>query len=53
MNTAVVFAKPHANTPEVLKVIQANFEEKGIKVLKEGEVTGEEIDKTGFIDQQY
>lgn len=53
MNTAFVFAKPHANTPEVLKVIKGKFDEKGIKVLKEGEVAGEEIDKKGFIDQHY
>ena len=52
-NVAFVFAKPHANTPKVLDVIQKKFEEKGIKILKEGVVTGEEIDKNGFIDQHY
>jgi len=53
MNTAFVFAKPHANTPGVLDAITARFAEKGIKVLSEGVVTGEEIDKKGFIDQHY
>lgn len=53
MNTAFVFAKPHANTPGVLDAINAKFAEKGIKVLSEGVVTGEEIDKKGFIDQHY
>ena len=53
MNTAFVFAKPHANTPAVLDVIKAKFDEKGISVLKEGVVTGEEIDSKGFIDQHY
>ena len=53
MNTAFVFAKPHANTPAVLEVIKGKFAEKGIKILKEGEVTGEEIDKNGYIDQHY
>jgi len=53
MNTAYVFAKPHANTPAVLDVIQAKFAEKGIKVLQEGVVTGEEIDSKGYIDQHY
>jgi len=53
MNTAFVFAKPHANTPAVLEVIKSKFDEKGIMILKEGVVTGEEIDKKGFIDQHY
>ena len=52
-NTAFVFAKPHANTPAVLEVILAKFAEVGITVLKEGVVTGEEIDSKGFIDQHY
>ena len=53
MNTAFVFAKPHANTTAVREVIQAKFAEKGISVLKEGDVTGEEIDSKGYIDQHY
>jgi len=53
MNTAFVFAKPHANTPAVLEVIKSKFAEKGITVLKEGVVTGEEIDSKGYIDQHY
>jgi len=53
MNTAFVFAKPHANTPAVLDVIKAKFADKGITILKEGVVTGEEIDSKGYIDQHY
>jgi len=53
MNTAFVFAKPHANTNAVREVIEAKFAEKGISVLKEGDVTGEEIDSKGYIDQHY
>ena len=52
-NTAFVFAKPHANTPAVLEVIKGSFAEKGITILKEGIVTGEEIDSNGYIDQHY
>ena len=52
-NTAFVFAKPHANTPAVLEVIRTKFADLGIKVLKEGVVTGEEIESKGFIDQHY
>ena len=29
---------------------KAKFAEKGIAILKEGDVTGEEIDKNGYID---
>jgi len=50
---AFVFAKPHANTPAVLDVLTAKFAEKGIKVVKEGVVSGEEIDSKGYIDQHY
>ena len=53
MNTAFVFAKPHANTPAVLEVIKTKFGEKAINVLQEGVVTGEEIDSKGYIDQHY
>ena len=37
----------------MLDVIKAAFAEKGITVLKEGVVTGEEIDSNGYIDQHY
>ena len=53
MNTAFVFAKPHANTPAVLDVIKAKFGEKAINIVKEGDVTGEDIDSKGYIDQHY
>ena len=53
MNTAFVFAKPHANTPAVRAVIEDKFAEKGIRVLSEGDVSGEEIDSNGYIDQHY
>ena len=48
-NVAYVFAKPHANTPGVLDVIKGKFDKVGITVLKEGEVTGEEIDSKGYM----
>ena len=53
MNTAFVFAKPHANTPAVLDVIKTKFGEKAINIVQEGDVSGEEIDSKGFIDQHY
>jgi len=53
MNSAFVFAKPHANTPAVLDVIKTKFGEKAINIVQEGDVSGEEIDSKGFIDQHY
>jgi len=52
-NNAFVFIKPHANTPAVRKLVEAEFEKRGINVTKQGEITGEEIDKNLFIDQHY
>lgn len=52
-NTAFVFLKPHANFPTAQKVVKDTFEKKGIKVLSEGEITGEEIDKNQYIDNHY
>ena len=53
MQTAYVFAKPHANTPAVRTKIKAKFADMGIHIKSEGEISGEMIDKKGFIDQHY
>ena len=53
MQSAYVFAKPHANTPEVRKVIEEKFKAMSIKILSEGEITGEDIDAKKFIDVHY
>jgi nucleoside diphosphate kinase len=53
MQSAYVFAKPHANTTEVRDAITKKFGEVGIKVLSEGEITGETIDEKKYIDQHY
>ena len=50
---AFVFIKPHANTPQVQELVKAKFAEVGISVLSEGEITGEQIDSNGYIDQHY
>jgi hypothetical protein len=44
-NSAFVFIKPHANTPATQKLVADTFDSKGIKVLSEGELTGEQIDE--------
>ena len=48
MNSAFVFIKPHANKEPVQKLVKETLESKGIKILKEGDYTGPEIDKVRF-----
>jgi len=52
-NQAFVFVKPHAVTPKVNKIAREGLEAKGIKVLTEGDLTSEVIDKKKLIDQHY
>jgi nucleoside diphosphate kinase len=52
-NSAFVFVKPHANTDAVNALVKEEFAAKGIKILTEGVIPGEEIDKKKLIDQHY
>merc|ERR1712159_345202 len=52
-NSAFVFIKPHAVTDDVKKLVKAGLEAKGLKILKEGRIKGEVIDKKKLIDQHY
>ena len=52
-NAAFVFIKPHANTTKTQALVSAVLKKKGIKVLEEGELTAETIDKQMLIDQHY
>jgi nucleoside diphosphate kinase len=52
-NSAFVFIKPHANTGKAQHLVKRSFATKGIKVLEEGELTGEQIDEGKLIDQHY
>jgi len=51
--SAFVFIKPHANTEAVQKKVKEGLENKGIKILSEGELAGEVIDSKKLIDQHY
>jgi nucleoside diphosphate kinase len=53
MQSAFVFAKPHANTPAVVELIKQKFDEVGITITSEGDINGKEIDDNKFIDQHY
>jgi hypothetical protein len=52
-NSAFVFIKPHANTPATQEMVKADFASRGINIVAEGELTGEEIDAGMLIDQHY
>lgn len=52
-NSAFVFLKPHAATPAAKALVQAGLEEKGYRILGEGELTGKEIDSKMYIDNHY
>merc|ERR1712157_67017 len=52
-NAAFVFVKPHAVTAEVNKMVREGLEAKGLKILKEGDLKSEVIDKKKLIDQHY
>ena len=53
LQSAFVFVKPHANKYFVTEEVKKKFAEKEIGILKEGEITGEAIDKKQYIDQHY
>merc|ERR1719215_184275 len=52
-NAAFVFVKPHAVTPAVNDMVREGLKAKGLKILKEGDLTSEVIDKKKLIDQHY
>jgi len=52
-NHAFVFVKPHAVTPAVKDMVRAGLAAKGLKVLSEGDLSSEVIDKKKLIDQHY
>jgi hypothetical protein len=53
MNSAFVFIKPHANTPQTQALVSATLASKNVTILAEGELTGEQIDAGMLIDQHY
>ena len=46
-------SQPTANTPKTQALVKKTFAAKGIKILSEGEIKGEKIDKDKLIDQHY
>ncbi|GBG31962.1 Hypothetical Protein FCC1311_081872 [Hondaea fermentalgiana] len=52
-NEALIFIKPHADTPKAKVFVEDFLAEKNIEILSEGDLTGSEIDKRGIIDEHY
>lgn len=52
-NCAYVFIKPHANNAKTQELVTTTLLSKGIKIVQEGEFTGEQIDAGMHIDQHY
>lgn len=52
-NCAFIFVKPHANTEIGRKVSKEFLEAKGLKIVKEGIITGEQVDEKKLIDNHY
>lgn len=52
-NAAFVFIKPHANTDRVRALVKEKFVGKGIRIVAEGQIEAETIDKDKLIDQHY
>jgi len=52
-NQAFVFVKPHAVTPACNKTVKDGLLAKGLKILSEGDIASEIIDKKKLIDQHY
>merc|ERR1719198_2639595 len=53
MNSAFVFLKPEAVNDKMKALVSKTFEEKKVKVLKEGSISGKEIDEKQLIDKHY
>jgi len=52
-NSAFVFVKPHAVTPQTNKLVRDDLTAKGLKITGEGDLTSDVIDKKKLIDQHY
>ena len=50
---ALVFIKPHANTPEVQAEVKRMLQSAGISIISESSVDGPTIEKRGLIDNHY
>jgi nucleoside diphosphate kinase len=52
-NSAFVFVKPAAVTDKMKELVKDTLEKKGLKILKEGSIEAEQIDKKQLVDKHY
>jgi nucleoside diphosphate kinase len=52
-NMAFVFVKPAAVTDKMKELVKETLEKKGLKILKEGSIEAEQIDKKQLVDKHY
>ena len=52
-NSAFVFIKPHANTAATQALVASMLTARGVRIIKEGELSAEQIDTGMLIDQHY
>eukprot|EP00462_Mataza_sp_D1_P000996 CAMPEP_0175097666 /NCGR_PEP_ID=MMETSP0086_2-20121207/5409_1 /TAXON_ID=136419 /ORGANISM="Unknown Unknown, Strain D1" /LENGTH=406 /DNA_ID=CAMNT_0016371193 /DNA_START=51 /DNA_END=1271 /DNA_ORIENTATION=+ len=52
-NSAFVFIKPHAVTDKTKECVAKGLAQNGLRIVKEGTITAEEIDQGMLIDQHY
>jgi len=53
MNIAFVFIKPHACNDKVNELVVNKFNDSKIKIIKEGNLNGKDIDDNKYIDNHY
>merc|ERR1711865_863219 len=53
LNSAFVFLKPLAVTDKMKELVKKTFEEKSIKIVKEGKIDAADIDKKQLVDKHY
>ena len=52
-NSALVFIMPHAVTYKVKQLTRAGLEKRDLKIIKEGAIKADVVDKENLIDQHY
>lgn len=52
-NVALIFVKPHANTPAAVEFARAFLQERGLQIAREGSVVAKDIDEQCIIDAHY
>jgi len=52
-NIAFLFLKPHACNNKTVPFVKAELKRHGIRILEDGEISGQEIDENNYMDHHY